>query len=135
MIMMSWNKKRSSPGNLKILQRRFTTVNLLTEKSSNGVKCAEEAGDKNENDRDGGRLSPVQLSDHADEAPKKQTYLQKRAVIFGGEEKMARNLMQQMMMLREENVAKRMLAHEERKKGDWTKIAENETKSTQGEKR
>lgn len=71
MIMMSWNKKPSSPGNLKVLQRRFTTVNLLTEKSSNGVKCAEEAGDKNENDGDGDRLSSVQLSDHADEAPKK----------------------------------------------------------------
>lgn len=66
---------------------------------------------------------------------KKQTYLQKRAVILGGEEKRARDLMQKMMTLRKEKVAKRKVAQEERKKGYRKKVAENEAKKIQREKR
>lgn len=66
---------------------------------------------------------------------KKQTYLQKRAVILGGEEKRARDLMQKMMTLRKEKVAKRKVAQEERKKGYRKMVAENEAKKSQREKR
>lgn len=68
--------------------------------------------------------------------PQKQpTYLQKRAVILGGEEKKARDLMQKIMTLRKEKVAKRKVAQEERKKGYRKKVAENEAKKSQREKR
>lgn len=66
---------------------------------------------------------------------KKQTYVQKRAVILGGEEKKARDLMQKMMTLRKEKVAKRKVAQEERKKGYRKKVAENEANKSQREKR
>lgn len=66
---------------------------------------------------------------------KKQTYVQKRAVILGGEEKRARDLMQKMMTLRKEKVAKRKVAQEERKKGYRKKVAENEANKSQREKR
>lgn len=65
----------------------------------------------------------------------KQTYIQKRAVILGGEEKKARDLMQKMMTLRKEKVAKRKVAQEERKQGYRKKVAENEAKKSQREKR
>ena len=66
---------------------------------------------------------------------KKQTYLQKRAVILGGEEKKARDLLQKMMTLHKEKVAKRKVAQEERKKGYRKMIAENAAKKSQREKR
>lgn len=66
---------------------------------------------------------------------KRETYLQKRAVILGGEEKQARDLMQKMMTLRKEKVAKRKVAQEERKKPYRKKVAENEAKKNQREKR
>lgn len=126
MITMPWNRKQSSPGNLKILQRRFTTVNLSTEKINNGMQCAEEAGDKNENDGDiddeGGRLSSVQLSDHADEAPKEADIPLKTSRDRWRRRENGKELDAADDDVGKENVAKRMLAHKERKKGYWTKI-------------
>ena len=66
---------------------------------------------------------------------KKATYLQKRAVVVGGEEKKARDLMQKIMTLRNEKVAKRRIAQEERKQPYRKKIAGNEEKKSAREKR
>jgi ribosome biogenesis protein BMS1 len=55
----------------------------------------------------------------------KQTYMQKRAVVLGGEEKKARDLMQKIMTLRNEKVAKRRVAKEEKRKEYRKKVAEN----------
>ncbi|MCJ1439260.1 Glycoside hydrolase 2 (Mannanase, beta-galactosidase) [Xylographa pallens] len=66
---------------------------------------------------------------------KKSTYLQKRAVVLGGEEKKARDLMQKIMTLRNEKVAKRRVAQEARKVGYRKKMAENIEKKDEREKR
>ena len=66
---------------------------------------------------------------------KKPTYLQKRAVVLGGEEKKARDLMQKIMTLRNEKVAKRRVAQEARKVGYRKKMAENIEKKGEREKR
>ena len=66
---------------------------------------------------------------------KKSTYLQKRAVVLGGEEKKARDLMQKIMTLRNEKVAKRRVAQEARKVGYRKKMAENIEKKGEREKR
>ena len=63
------------------------------------------------------------------------TYMQKRAVVVGGEEKRARDLMQKMMTLRNEKVAKRRVAQEERRNVYRTKVARNEEKRGAREKR
>ena len=55
----------------------------------------------------------------------KPTYMQKRAVVLGGEEKKARDLMQKIMTLRNEKVAKRRVAKEEKRKVYRKKVAEN----------
>lgn len=65
----------------------------------------------------------------------KETYLQKRAVVAGREERIARNLMQQVMTLRNEQVAKRRAAQEKRKEPYRRKVAENEEKRREREKR
>lgn len=66
---------------------------------------------------------------------KKRTYMQKRAVVLGGEEKKARDLMQKIMTLRNEKVAKRRIAKEEGRKVYRKKVAENEEKKDEREKR
>ena len=66
---------------------------------------------------------------------KKETYAQKRAVVLGGEEKLARRLMQQVMSLRKEKVEKRRVKQEERKQPYKAKVAENEEKRREREKR
>ncbi|EME86055.1 uncharacterized protein MYCFIDRAFT_131135 [Pseudocercospora fijiensis CIRAD86] len=66
---------------------------------------------------------------------KKESYMQKRAVVLGGEEKVARRLMQQVMSLRNEKVEKRRAKQEERKQGYRAKVAENEEKRKEREKR
>jgi len=66
---------------------------------------------------------------------KKDTYVQKRAVVLGGEEKVARRLMQQVMTLRNEKVEKRRAKQEERKQPYRAKVAENEEKRREREKR
>ncbi|KAL9117711.1 MAG: hypothetical protein Q9187_005750, partial [Circinaria calcarea] len=63
------------------------------------------------------------------------TYMQKRAVVLGGEEKRARDLMQKITTLRNEKVEKRRLAQEERKRGYKKRVAENEEKRGEREKR
>ncbi|KAI9789405.1 MAG: Glycoside hydrolase 2 (Mannanase, beta-galactosidase) [Peltula sp. TS41687] len=66
---------------------------------------------------------------------RKATYMQKRAVVLGGEEKKARDLMQKLMTLRNDKVAKRRAAQEERRKVYRKKVAENEAKKSEREKR
>ena len=66
---------------------------------------------------------------------RKQTYLQKRAVVLGGEEKRARDLMQKIMTIRNEKVAKRKAKQEERKEPYRRKMRENEEKKAEREKR
>ncbi|CAF9926780.1 Glycoside hydrolase 2 (Mannanase, beta-galactosidase) [Imshaugia aleurites] len=66
---------------------------------------------------------------------RKQTYLQKRAVVVGGEEKRARDLMQKIMTIRKEKVEKRRAKQEERKEPYRRKVRENEEKKAEREKR
>ncbi|KAJ9304270.1 hypothetical protein DTO217A2_6234 [Paecilomyces variotii] len=66
---------------------------------------------------------------------KEQTYMQKRAVVLGGEEKKARDLMQKLTTLRNEKAAKRAAAQEERRKVYRAKVAENAEKKAEREKR
>ncbi|KAF2684036.1 GTP binding protein Bms1 [Lentithecium fluviatile CBS 122367] len=65
----------------------------------------------------------------------KQTYLQKRAVVLGGEEKKARRLMNQVMAIRNEKVEKRRKKQEERKEPYKKKVAENAEMKANREKR
>lgn len=73
---------------------------------------------------------PVQM-----QKQRKETYLQKRAIVAGKEEKTARNLMQQVMTLRNEKVEKRRVAQEKRREVYRKKVAENEEKRADREKR
>lgn len=66
---------------------------------------------------------------------KGQTYLQKRAVVLGGEEKKARRLMNQVMAIRNEKVEKRRKKQEERKEPYKKKLAENAEMKANREKR
>lgn len=66
---------------------------------------------------------------------KKKTYVQKRAVVLGGEEKVARRLMQQVMSLRKEKMEKRAKKQEERREGYRKMVAEGEEKKREREKR
>ena len=66
---------------------------------------------------------------------KHATYAQKRAVVLGGEEKVARRLMQQVMTLRKAKVEKRRAKQEERRKPHRAKVAEGEEKRKEREKR
>ncbi|KAL8899688.1 MAG: hypothetical protein Q9207_006073 [Kuettlingeria erythrocarpa] len=66
---------------------------------------------------------------------RKQTYLQKRAVVLGGEEKRARDLMQKIMTIRKEKQEKRRAAQEKRKEPYRKKVKENEEMKAGREKR
>lgn len=66
---------------------------------------------------------------------KDQTYLQKRAVVLGGEEKRARDLMQKLTTLRNEKQAKRAAKQEERKQVYRAKAAESLEKKSERERR
>ena len=66
---------------------------------------------------------------------KRPTYLQKRAVVLGGEEKKARDLMQKIMSLRKEKMEKRKASKEEKRQVYRKKVAENEEKKREREKR
>ncbi|KAI8941563.1 hypothetical protein NX059_002778 [Plenodomus lindquistii] len=66
---------------------------------------------------------------------KRTTYLQKRAVVLGGEEKKARRLLDQVQTIRNEKVEKRRAKQEERKEGYKRKVAENAEKKGEREKR
>ena len=63
------------------------------------------------------------------------SYLQKRAVVLGGEEKRARDLMQKLMTMRNEKVEKRQKKQEERREVYRKKVKENEEKREGREKR
>ncbi|KAH6676827.1 hypothetical protein B0J14DRAFT_586368 [Halenospora varia] len=66
---------------------------------------------------------------------KKQTYMAKRAVVLGGEEKKARDLMQKIMTVRNEKVAKRREAKEAKRVVYRKKVAENEEMRGEREKK
>lgn len=68
-------------------------------------------------------------------AHKEQTYMQRRAVVLGGEEKKARNLMQKLTTLRNEKQAKRSAKQEERRKVYRAKVADSLEKKAEREKR
>ncbi|KAJ9666897.1 Glycoside hydrolase 2 (Mannanase, beta-galactosidase) [Coniosporium apollinis] len=76
------------------------------------------------------KSQPVQMKPQ-----RKETYMQKRAIVAGKEERMARTLMQQVMTLRNEKVAKRRAAQEKRKEPYRAKVKENEEKRAEREKR
>lgn len=66
---------------------------------------------------------------------KDQTYMQKRAVVLGGEEKKARDLMQKLTTMRNEKQAKRSAKQEERRQVYRAKIADGlEKKATRERK-
>jgi ribosome biogenesis protein BMS1 len=64
-----------------------------------------------------------------------KTYMQKRAVVLGGEEKKARDLMQKLTTMRNEKSAKRAAKQEERRKVYRAKVADSLEKKTAREKR
>ncbi|KAH7128694.1 GTP binding protein Bms1 [Dendryphion nanum] len=66
---------------------------------------------------------------------RKQTYMQKRAVVVMGEEKKARRLMEQVLTLRNEKVEKRRAAQEKRKEPYRARVKENEEKRRAREKK
>ncbi|KAF2870700.1 hypothetical protein BDV95DRAFT_619673 [Massariosphaeria phaeospora] len=63
------------------------------------------------------------------------TYLQKRAVVLGGDEKKARRLLDQVMTIRNEKVEKRRKKQEERREGYKKKVAVGAEKKAEREKR
>ncbi|KAI9764088.1 MAG: Glycoside hydrolase 2 (Mannanase, beta-galactosidase) [Geoglossum simile] len=78
---------------------------------------------------------PFKSQIHSMRPQRKETYLQKRAVVVGSEEKRARDLMQKLMTIRNEKVAKRRVAQEERRKVYRKKVAEGLEKKGEREKR
>ncbi|CCU75330.1 Putative ribosome biogenesis protein/Also GTP-binding protein [Blumeria hordei DH14] len=66
---------------------------------------------------------------------RRETYMQKRAVVLGGEEKNARDLMQKLMTLRQEKNSKRQAAKEAHRVVYRKKLAENAEKREEREKR
>ncbi|CCG83369.1 Ribosome biogenesis protein BMS1 homolog [Taphrina deformans PYCC 5710] len=64
----------------------------------------------------------------------KQTYLQKRAVVLGGEEKKARDLMQKLMTIRNDKTRKRAEKQEERRSEHRKKVATEEEFQVQKKK-
>jgi ribosome biogenesis protein BMS1 len=66
---------------------------------------------------------------------KKETYVQKRAVVLDKKEQRERNLMQQLLTLKREKDEKRRVKQEERKGVYRKKVAENEEKRSEREKR
>ena len=63
------------------------------------------------------------------------TYLQKRAVVLGGEEKKARDLMQKLMTIHREKAEKRARKKEERREGYRKKVEDSLAKKEEREKR
>lgn len=66
---------------------------------------------------------------------KDQTYMQKRAVVLGGEEKKARDLMQKLTTMRNEKQAKRAAKQEDRRKVYRAKVEDSLEKKTERERR
>ncbi|EPS36620.1 hypothetical protein H072_9899 [Dactylellina haptotyla CBS 200.50] len=78
---------------------------------------------------------PFKSQIHAMKPQKKQTYMQKRVVVLGGEEKKARDLLQKLQTLRNEKVEKRREKKEEKRKEYRSKVAENMEMKEAREKR
>ncbi|KAH0556098.1 hypothetical protein GP486_005965 [Trichoglossum hirsutum] len=78
---------------------------------------------------------PFRSQIHAMRPQRKETYLQKRAVVVGREERKARDLMQKLTTIRNEKVAKRRVAQEERRKVYRKKVVEGLEKKREREKR
>jgi ribosome biogenesis protein BMS1 len=68
-------------------------------------------------------------------AQRKETYMQKRAVVVRGEERKARDLMQKLTTIRKEQVAKRKAKKEEKREEYRKKIADIEERLENKEKR
>ncbi|KAK6346767.1 Glycoside hydrolase 2 (Mannanase, beta-galactosidase) [Orbilia brochopaga] len=68
---------------------------------------------------------PFKSQIHAMKPQKKPTYMQKRAVVLGGEERKARDLLQKLQAMRNEKVEKRREKKEEKRKVYRAKVAEN----------
>ncbi|KAF3903073.1 hypothetical protein ABW21_db0201783 [Orbilia brochopaga] len=68
---------------------------------------------------------PFKSQIHAMKPQKKPTYMQKRTVVLGGEEKKARDLLQKLQAMRNEKVEKRRGKKEEKRKVYRAKVAEN----------
>ncbi|KAJ6256945.1 Ribosome biogenesis protein bms1 [Drechslerella dactyloides] len=68
---------------------------------------------------------PFKSQIHAMKPQKKPTYMQKRTVVLGGEEKKARDLLQKLQTMRNEKVEKRREKKEEKRKVYRAKVAEN----------
>ena len=66
---------------------------------------------------------------------RKQTYMQKRAVVLGGQEKRVRDLMQKLLTIRKDKIEKRRKKQEERKEPYRRKKQEDEEKKAGREKR
>ncbi|THC93976.1 hypothetical protein EYZ11_006553 [Aspergillus tanneri] len=66
---------------------------------------------------------------------KEKTYMQKRAVVLGGEEKKARDLMQKLTTLRNDKQARRAAKQEERRQVHRAKVADSLEKKSEREKR
>ncbi|KAL8789412.1 MAG: hypothetical protein Q9213_001169 [Squamulea squamosa] len=66
---------------------------------------------------------------------RKETYMQKRAVVLGGEEKRARDLMNKIMAVRKDELERRRAKQEERKEPYRRKIKENAEMKAGREKR
>ncbi|KAK6336786.1 Glycoside hydrolase 2 (Mannanase, beta-galactosidase) [Orbilia javanica] len=78
---------------------------------------------------------PFKSQIHAMKPQKKETYMQKRAVVLGGEEKKARDLLQKLQTMRNEKVEKRREKKEEKRKVYRAKVAENMEMKEAREKR
>lgn len=77
----------------------------------------------------------AQPSKAAYRVPKKETYSHKRAVVLGGEEKQARDLMLKVYALRRDKEAKRKEKKNEKRKEYEKKLAKNNEKKTERERR
>lgn len=78
---------------------------------------------------------PFNSQIHAMKPQKRQTYTQKRAVVLGGEEKKARDLMAKVMTLRNAKDAKRRAKKDEQRANYMKKLAAAEEKRREREKR
>lgn len=78
---------------------------------------------------------PFKSQIHQMKPQKKQTYMQKRAVVLGGEEKKARDLMQKVMTLRNEKDAKRKAKKAEKRVEHNAKLQKIEDKKKERQKR
>lgn len=78
---------------------------------------------------------PYKSQIHQMKPQKKETYMQKRAVVLGGEEKKARELMQKVMTMRNEKESKRRAKKDEQRAEHVKKIQKIEDKKKEKQRR